>query len=301
MFLVSISLVNGGLIISESMEMGSEKTYSIDGETYHLILSQVVARDVCPTEEHGAKFIINGQLTPFLYVGETYNMDDDIILELSSVRDYPTTAMTYADFNIYKTTISPCGNGTCDSDEDCSTCSSDCSCQSGYDCQNGQCIAHTECGDGTCSIGETCKEDNCCNGNNVNLNSDLNNCGNCGNICNSNQTCTNGECILKPVLLDECSTDVDCNDNNNYTLDQCSGTPKLCKNTQILRDNTEIKKETQQEIPKVEENKEETEKEEVVKETTSKEENISETEIQEKKVEKDIIQKIIDWIVGLFS
>jgi len=35
-----------------------------------------------------------------------------------------------------------CGDGYCDTGEDCSSCSSDCGCSSGHYCSNGQCVSY---------------------------------------------------------------------------------------------------------------------------------------------------------------
>ena len=293
------------------------KTYEINGNNYviHLI--------ACDRILNHCTLFINGVPTGMLYPKtderhNSFSLNDNYELIIENIVfyycddqnkacDIEYRAYDIAHYSIVKLNEPTlCGNNICDSGETCSSCQSDCSCQSGYDCQNGQCIEHIECGDSVCSTDETCKEDNCCNGNNVNLNSDLNNCGNCNNICNSNKTCTDGECVLKPVLLDECFTDVDCNDSNNNTLDQCIGIPKKCENTEILKDNdtVEIKEEeTQQKISRIEEKEEEKIiTEENINEDISEEEDISEIKIQEEEiVEKNIIQKVIDWIVGLFS
>jgi len=53
------------------------------------------------------------------------------------------------------------------------------------------------CGDGECHDSETCKKDNCCNGNIKNFTNDFYNCDGCGNVCDSGETCTNGDCVEK--------------------------------------------------------------------------------------------------------
>lgn len=52
----------------------------------------------------------------------------------------------------------------------------------------------TVCGDGVCSSSETCQADKCCNGAVKDFNTDINNCGNCNNVCASNKACTAGAC-----------------------------------------------------------------------------------------------------------
>ncbi len=45
--------------------------------------------------------------------------------------------------------------------------------------------------------------------------------------------CEDGVCKSEPIEKDECSTALDCKDNNACTQDTCSGTPKKCSNTPI--------------------------------------------------------------------
>lgn len=60
-----------------------------------------------------------------------------------------------------------CGNGKCDTGENCSTCSNDCKCSSGYNCVSGTCVAPSctaSCG--PCSVpcgggSQTCTKTDC--------------------------------------------------------------------------------------------------------------------------------------------
>ncbi|TNE49617.1 MAG: trypsin-like serine protease [Deltaproteobacteria bacterium] len=52
----------------------------------------------------------------------------------------------------------PCGNGTCDSNENCSSCPQDCRCPTGQICQSGSCQPSNSCGNGVC---EANRNENC--------------------------------------------------------------------------------------------------------------------------------------------
>ncbi len=79
---------------------------------------------------------------------------------------------------VKKASSNPCGNGICDSNENCSTCPQDCQCPTGQLCQNGTCQQSNSCGNGICEAGR--KED----------------CGSCTQDCKcaSGETCNNGKC-----------------------------------------------------------------------------------------------------------
>lgn len=97
----------------------------------------------------------------------------------------------------------------------------------------GQCLppaqAHLECVSNACvrkigtgsnqsgctTVGAACGGTNCpsgqtlCSGVCKNLQTDLANCGACGNACASNQSCTNGTCVNT-----SCTSDPDCSGGN---------------------------------------------------------------------------------------
>lgn len=101
--------------------------------------------------------------------------------------------------------IKYCGNGICDNDETCRTCTEECSCESDEECINDICTSEY-CGDGKCNNNE--------------------NCGSCliDCKCNENYNCTNSLCIS----INKCSNSIECNDNNSSTIDSCEGNPKKC-------------------------------------------------------------------------
>ena len=164
-----------------------------------------------------------------------------------------------------------CGNGICESGENCGNCLADCSCPSGEICCSGSCTTppcslNSDCNDynscttdicnsaGTCSascsntqIVSCINNDGCCPSgcNSINDNDCSVNCGNgicesgenCGNClvdcpCPSGEICCSGSCTTPP-----CSLNSDCNDYNSCTTDICNsaGTCSAsCSNTQIV-------------------------------------------------------------------
>lgn len=82
-----------------------------------------------------------------------------------------------------------CGDRSCDSTENCSTCPQDC----------GSCECTTE-------------NPNLCYGKCTNIKSDSNNCGACGQMCQIGYACENGVC--KGMINANCTSDSDCAQGN---------------------------------------------------------------------------------------
>jgi len=85
-----------------------------------------------------------------------------------------------------------CCNGVCydgsNDSNNCGACSN--ACASGQICCGGVCCSQASCCSGVC-----CGQgQNCCGGNCVNLETDINNCGHCGNGCLTG-TCCSGSCF----------------------------------------------------------------------------------------------------------
>ena len=81
-----------------------------------------------------------------------------------------------------------------------------------------------ECDDGNTESGDECNAD-CtlpvcapglteCNGECVDLQTDVNNCGQCGRVCNTGEECGSGSCRAADNDRDGFDTSVDCDDNN---------------------------------------------------------------------------------------
>lgn len=76
------------------------------------------------------------------------------------------------------------------------------------------------CGDGVCSSEETCTADSCCNGVEKWLDTDEWNCGACGVICDSDETCEKGVCTS--FFIPSCG-DAICSLEETCSADNCCG------------------------------------------------------------------------------
>ena len=144
-----------------------------------------------------------------------------------------------------------CGNGTCESGEDCNNCSSDCFTGSGAVCGNDVCeTADGEdcqscsadcngvtggrpsnrycCGDGSAQYGVTCGDGRCTgSGNTCSSTPTIGSC--CGDgTCEGSEDDIN--CAVDCGVVG-CSVNADCDDGNACTDDVCSG--GTCSNTPI--------------------------------------------------------------------
>ena len=83
------------------------------------------------------------------------------------------------------------------------------------------------CGNGVCDSGENCEEDNCCNGNKVDLRYDKQNCRMCGYKCNLGFECGDSRCIEQCPETDKCdfckskSVDKTCDCNEECESNSC--------------------------------------------------------------------------------
>ncbi|MCL4390190.1 MAG: hypothetical protein M1484_02070 [Patescibacteria group bacterium] len=100
------------------------------------------------------------------------------------------------------------------------------------------CLSFTTGAGISCSTGQTLCGSTC-----MNLQTDNNNCGSCGNACTSNQTCTNGSCqITTTVTHLECGNNATCvavagvgnNLNGCTTAGQSCTTTQSCSSGQTL-------------------------------------------------------------------
>lgn len=165
------------------------KNYTINGNTYS------VDYTYANYFKGFAHFVINGD-TKKINLSETIELNSNVRFRLDAITEAPYINTATFTFIV----ISECGNGVCGSDETCSSCVQDCGCKSGYSCQSNQCVEQVRCGDDYCSPTETCAEDNCCNGKEIAIKSDNENCGGCGKKCNEGFRCENSECV--PNVID---------------------------------------------------------------------------------------------------
>jgi len=114
-----------------------------------------------------------------------------------------------------------CGNGTCETGEDCANCAADCACTTGQTCQNGVCLGISSCGNAKCETdkGENCSTcpDDCA-------------CAN-GKICNNGKCIVASKCGNGTCDADEncstCAADCACTNGQKCYNNACC-TPKTC-------------------------------------------------------------------------
>jgi len=180
-----------------------------------------------------------------------------------------------------------CGDGLCNANENCGTCTGDCACADNTKCKVNQCV--TFCGNGICEENEegSCKADckwcgdDSCNGNETydTCSQDCENPVICGdNICDNNENCcvdcgcdAGYGCLDNScVLTYECISDSDCNENEACVDNECFIVVQPPQENETISSNlTEAR---------------------VQNETTQ----TSTTE------EKNLLQVIVDWFLGLF-
>jgi hypothetical protein len=79
----------------------------------------------------------------------------------------------------------------------CQACTADTQCAAGSVCQGGTCVSSCS-GTNACGAGNSC----CASGHCQNLQTDVNNCGACGNVCAAGSTCCAGACKRLDTVTD---------------------------------------------------------------------------------------------------
>ena len=83
---------------------------------------------------------------------------------------------------------SDCPSGVCLGDHSCQACTTDAQCAAGKVCNNGTCVNGCS-AQNPCGGGKQCCAQHC-----VDYQTDVNNCGACGNVCGAGQGCCAGQC-----------------------------------------------------------------------------------------------------------
>ena len=115
-----------------------------------------------------------------------------------------------------------CGDNTCQSNENCFTCSNDCVCQEGYECDSltEKCKLLPKCGDGSCDPNEncmSCEQDCYCSDNQVCSPSRVNaNSRGCYSV-----SCGDGHCDSEYENQDNCCNDCGCPTGKTCENNQC--------------------------------------------------------------------------------
>lgn len=233
--LLCISLVIAVNYIKDVLEEGMYKTYDLDGNNYVISLDYVGYSNYVLL----CKLTINNIATPLLREKEVYKLEN-VELKILDISEGQAGEAAGGDKIEFSLTLT-CGDGICSNDETCekdnccngqevnfNTDNSNCGkcnkkCYDNEKCINSNC--QTYCGNGICDSEEDCEADDCCDGGEVNLMSDEENCGRCGRECDSYERCRSGRCetfcgnsICDPdetCLKDNCCDGIKVNLNTN--------------------------------------------------------------------------------------
>jgi len=125
-----------------------------------------------------------------------------------------------------------CGNGQVEEGETLLTCCMDVGCPGDQICKNNNCI-NPACGICQYLKANKCMDYVCCKDSDCDdkVEKTIDECENPSQLnakCKHTDTGTNSS-------LNECTLNIDCNDEDNSTKDTCSGTPKKCSNLRIIQ------------------------------------------------------------------
>lgn len=120
------------------------------------------------------KFRINDELTPIMSVNDIHQIDEYATIEIIDFYIVGLVGAMEDDFVTFKL------------------------------------VLESYCGDYVCDSNENCEEDDCCDGEKVDLEDDEDNCGECNNKCDDdNEKCLNGDCETY-CGNDVCESNEDC-------------------------------------------------------------------------------------------
>lgn len=245
------------------LEEGEDINIGVGAENVHVEV--LIVEDTSPPT---VTFKVNGQITPQLTQGSSYDMQGKASLDVADIilneaGEAGSGDLVSFAFSKY------CGDNICDARETCGGCAVDCGCEEGYFCENEDRCIEVYCGDSICSDKESCTADDCCNGRIIaDFGSNKYNCGACNNRCGYKEECELGVCRKQPYCGDwicqdgeECTwdcplqrrRDVDESKNVKEVKQEVIIPPKeIVKVTQKEKKNEESVKETIQEPVKEE-------------------------------------------------
>ena len=269
-----------------TMEEGEWRTIGVGTQSYNIDV--LIIEDTTPAT---VTFKINGQITPELVDGATYQLSgavlqviEIILVEAGEAGSGDLVAISFSQY---------CGDKVCDAGETCGGCVVDCGCEYGNYCHKGKVCEKIVCGDDICSDGETCEDDNCCWGKTVTDFGTKYNCGLCGTRCGYHEDCVDGACKQQPYCGDficqdgeECVWDcADQRDGKNVGEEK--DIDEILSSLRVYKEKNAIKiEETAAEEPKNE---------------IAEQEQSNEATSEPQKEETSILQRFISWLGRVFE
>ncbi len=133
--LIFTYVVSAGDSVTDKLERGETKTYTLDSLEYTVTPIYIYTG----YEPFYVKFDINDERAPYLYENDTHDIDEHTTINVIEIEVH-WEGIVWEEVTFELVLESYCGDGICDSNEDCSSCSTDCGCDSDYKCQNSECV-----------------------------------------------------------------------------------------------------------------------------------------------------------------